>query len=203
MANKLAGQRAKFSRARSLYYTVDTDDARLRAVELMAQVLDLAPSLGFTEEMVTQGEDVPDAVRDYLRQEGEAPRLEEDPEQLVASLAEAVDTSDLVELGSGTQWVYAYGYACAPDRMKIGSSSGDVIARVAAQIGTGTPDKPRLLLRIATDDCRGLERALHGVLQVRGRKVEGAGAEWFRVRREELQVLYRNVLGLPATESDD
>ncbi|MDF2096650.1 GIY-YIG nuclease family protein [Aquibaculum arenosum] len=197
MANKLAGQRAKFSRARSLYFTAPDDDARSRAIELMAEVLQLAPSLGFTEDMVTQGEDVPDVVRERLHHQTWQSAVDEDPDQLVEGLAGAVDTSDLMEAGSGSEWVYAYGYACAPDRLKIGSSTGDVVARVAAQIGTGTPDKPRLLLKIAIADCRALERALHGILRVRGLQIEGAGSEWFRVQRDELLSLYTAIVGDP------
>lgn len=197
MANKLAGQRAKFSRARSTYFTAADESARERAIELMAEVLVGASEHGFTEEMVTQSEDVPDAVRDYLRRvtaEHLIVPVEEDPEVLVQALSTAVDTSDVVEIGTGAQWVYAYGYRCAPDRLKIGSAAGDVEARVAAQIGTGTPDKPRLVLKIATPDCRALERALHGALQVRGRRVDGAGAEWFVVERDEIVQLYRAIV---------
>ena len=63
MANKLAGQRAKFSRARATYYSASDDNERARAARLMAEVLADAPSEGFTEEEVTQSEDVPDEVR--------------------------------------------------------------------------------------------------------------------------------------------
>ena len=63
MANKLAGQRAKFSRARAIFYSAGDDGQRRRAAELMAEVLAEAPANGFTEDAVTQGEDVPDEVR--------------------------------------------------------------------------------------------------------------------------------------------
>ena len=59
MANKLAGQRAKFSRARAIYYTASDEKQRQRAVQLMAEVLAEAPSNDFSENDVTQGEDVP------------------------------------------------------------------------------------------------------------------------------------------------
>ncbi|MEL6265647.1 MAG: hypothetical protein AAFR52_08355 [Pseudomonadota bacterium] len=59
MANKLAGQRAKFSRARAAFYTVGDDHARDRAVGLMAEVIADAPANGFTVEEVTQGAQFP------------------------------------------------------------------------------------------------------------------------------------------------
>ena len=38
--------------------------------------------------------------------------------------------------------LYAYGYACAPDRLKIGSTEGDNGGSHRRAVGTGTPDKP-------------------------------------------------------------
>lgn len=199
MANKLAGQRAKFSRARSIWFSASEEVKRDRAREMMAEVLADAEGFGFTEDLVTQGEDVPDAVRDRLRERPLSLRpdstAEEDPEALVRALSAAVDTSDLWELGHGAQWVYAYGYRCAADRLKIGSAIADAEARVAAQISTGTPDKPSLVLKIATHDCRALERAIQATLRLRGRQIEGAGAEWFRVDRDEVIAIYRAVIG--------
>ena len=60
MANKLAGQRAKFTSARARYYTSSDERQRERAVQLMAEVLIEAPSNNFTVKMVTQGGDVPE-----------------------------------------------------------------------------------------------------------------------------------------------
>jgi hypothetical protein len=60
MANKLAGQRAKFSRARAIFYSTSDEAQRHRATQLMAEVLAEAPANRFTEDDVTQGEDVPD-----------------------------------------------------------------------------------------------------------------------------------------------
>jgi hypothetical protein len=53
MANKLAGQRAKFSRARAIFYSTSDDAQRHRDAELMAEVLAEAPVNGFTEDDVT------------------------------------------------------------------------------------------------------------------------------------------------------
>lgn len=198
MANKLAGQRAKFSRARSLFYTSPEDTVRDRSIRQMAEVILSAPANGFTEDEVTQGEDVPDIVR-QLSESGMAgsAAMDEPPDTLVASLKSVVFEDDLLSVGDGDQWVYAYGYRCAPDRLKVGSAMADPIARVAAQISTGTPDRPNIVLTIATHDCRALERALHGTLRLWGRQVSGAGAEWFIVTRDEIVHLYWTVATSP------
>lgn len=197
MANKLAGQRAKFSRARAIFYSAGDEADRQRAVTLMAGVLTDAPANGFGEEEVTQGEDVPDEVRRLVEvQPAISGRIvEEDPDRLVDQLRDTVDTGATVEIGTGDETVYAYGYRCAPDRVKIGSCAGDVVARVAAQIGTGTPDKPVLWLVIRTHDCRALERVLHGIFRLEGRRVTGAGAEWFTVSPDEVKAAYQRVIG--------
>lgn len=196
MANKLAGQRAKFSRARAIFYSASDDNQRRWATRLMAEVLAEAPANGFSEDAVTQGEDVPDEARQLARGiEQEAWPSDDHADQLVAELGETIDLSDVLEVGRGDEFVYGYGYRCAPDRLKIGSCAGDVAARVAAQISTGTPDKPTLLLVIRTHDCRALERALHGIFRHRGRQVNGAGAEWFVVTREEIVAIYETVIG--------
>lgn len=193
MANKLAGQRAKFSRARAIFHTSSDEAQRQRAVTLMAQVLADAPVNGFTENEVTQGEDVPSVVR--LPALSAAAAADDNPDSLLGELQLSVDVSNVRTLGEGDQFVYAYGYPCAPDRLKLGSCAGDVVARVAAQISTGTPDKPVLLLKIATHDCRALERVLHGFFRLKGRQVAGAGAEWFIATPAEVIDAYTKVVG--------
>ena len=161
----------------------------------MAEVLAEAPANGFSTDEVTQGADVPDEVRGLAAESPAARSHRDDADQFVSELRAIVDTSELVELGQGAEAVYAYGYHCAPDRLKIGCCSGDVVARVAAQIGTGTPDKPVLLLKIGTHDCRALERVLHGVFRLQGRQVRGAGAEWFVATRDEVTAVYERIIG--------
>ena len=41
------------------------------------------------------------------------------------------------------------------------------------------------------DFANALERAIQSVLEVRGRKILGGGAEWFRAGREEVSAIYR------------
>ena len=193
MANKLAGQRAKFSRARAIYYTSTDEMQRQRAVRLMAEVLADAPANGFSEEDVTQGEDAPSEVRAFATTISGASN--DKAEALTDELPLSVDITRVRELGEGEEFVYAYGYACAPDRLKLGSCAGDVVARIAAQISTGTPDKPLLVLKIATHDCRALERALHAIFRLKGRQIAGAGAEWFKVTTQEVVAAYERVIG--------
>lgn len=195
MANKLAGQRAKFSRARALYYSSPEEDQRVRAVQLMAEVIADAPHFGFTEDEVTQSEDVPDEVRRAGALQGGGRIAEElsDSEE-AGLLRRIVDASAVREFGAGEESVYAYGYACAPDRLKIGSARGDALARIAAQISTGTPDRPVLRVVVRTHDCRALERALHNILRLRGRRVEGAGAEWFIASADEVVSLVETII---------
>ena len=193
MANKLAGQRAKFSRARAIFYTASDQSQRDRAAQLMAEVIAEAPANGFSEEDVTQGADVPSEARQLAAVLDSKP-AEEDPDELVNELLLSVDASNVLEVGEGIESVYAYGYRCAPDRIKIGSCAGDVIARIAAQISTATPDKPVLLVTIRTHDCRVLERTLHGIFRLKGRQVKGAGAEWFIATADEVVAAYEKVL---------
>jgi hypothetical protein len=107
----------------------------------------------------------------------------------------AVHVSDVQRVGEGEGIVYAYGYACCADRLKVGSTEGDTVQRIAAQIATSTPDKPALLLEIRTNRCRALERAIQATLEARGCKISGGGAEWFKATRDEVVAIYRFIKG--------
>lgn len=94
-------------------------------------------------EQVTQGQLYPIAeVAQYLPTacSDADPGISE--EEAINAVAAAVDTSNVLKLGEGPKVVYAYGYGCAPDRLKIGLREGDAFQRIAAQISTGTPDRP-------------------------------------------------------------
>ncbi len=138
---------------------------------------------------------MPDQVRQFMSSMSARLKVDDDhDDELIGKVREVLDTSEMIELGEGDQFVYAYGYRCAPDRLKIGSYMGDVFARVAAQIGTGTPDRPTLFLAIKTHDCRALERALHGIFRLKGKHVSGAGVEWFRTTRDEVANMYGKIV---------
>lgn len=156
----------------------------------MAKYIREAPANGFSVEQVTQGQNYPaEEVKKYLDDPGVADESSVSDNQAVATLAQLVDTSSVKRRGVGDGTVYAYGYRCAPDRLKVGCTDGDTVQRIAAQIGTSTPDIPVLFLEIKTDSSRALERALHGILNYRGQKVNGGGAEWFKTSTEEIERL--------------
>jgi hypothetical protein len=192
----LAGQRAQFTWALNQYNLKEDPDERARFARRMAKYIANAPANGFTVEQVTQGQSYPATeVSRYLSDPGLAGEQDISEEQAMMTLAETVDTSAVVREGEGSGVVYAYGYRCAPDRLKVGLTEGDTVQRIAAQIGTSTPDKPMLLLEIRTNTCRALERAIYGTLEARGQKIVGGGAEWFRCTRDELLAIYRFVMG--------
>lgn len=149
----------------------------------MSEVLSDAPNNGFSEDEVTQGEEPPVEAR---RITGEFVQ-HESRDDVLEVISEFVDCGKLKRRGNGDQSVYVYGYQCAQDRLKVGSATGDPISRIAAQIGTGTPDRPTAYLTIATHDCRALERIIHGVLRLCGKQVPGAGSEWFVTTVEEIE----------------
>jgi Meiotically up-regulated gene 113 len=194
----LAGQRAQFTWALRQYNLAEDADKQAFYARRMAKYVATAPINGFTVEEVTQGQLYPVAeVAQYL----DATAIDIGPDvsegQAIREVAEAVDVSDVVRLGEGSTVVYAYGYRCAPDRLKIGLTVGDTVQRIAAQISTGTPDKPVLLLEIRTHDCSSLERAIHAILEYRGTKIAGAGQEWFKASREEVIEVYHLIAGRP------
>lgn len=90
--------------------------------------------------------------------------------------------------------MYAYGYSSVPDRMKVGRTHGEVVDRIVQQINESTPDKPTLSLVIRTENAHAMEKALQGVLEVRGRKVPGGGDEWYLTTRDELIELYQSLV---------
>jgi len=202
-AGKLAGQRAKFTKALANYQRTDDEDKKHQSARLMAEVLIDAPKNQFTEPEVTQGADVPDEVRRLVQHPiSTGEQRSEDADHLTAELKQDVDASDCQELGDGSQSVYAYWYRCLPDRMKVGRTKGDVIGRIVQQINESTPDKPTLSLIIRTESMHALEKALQGVLEVRGRKVLGGGDEWYLTTRDELIELYQTIVAeRPKAES--
>ena len=129
-------------------------------------------------------------VHQYLND----PSVDDDPgiseEQAIRTVEEAVDTTDVVRKGEGAGIVYAYGYRCCEDRLKVGLTEANTVQRIAAQIGTSTPDKPVLLVEIKTNQCPALERAIQATLETRGRKIAGGGTEWFKASRDEVLAIY-------------
>jgi hypothetical protein len=187
----LAGQRAQFTWALNQYNLAEDAETRSKFAKRMAKYIAAAPSNGFTVEEVTQGQIYPASeVEQYIHD----PNLNDEPgiteEQAIRTVEEAVDTADVVRKGDGAGIVYAYGYRCCGDRLKVGFTEANSVQRIAAQIGTSTPDKPVLLIEIRTDQCRALERAIQATLETRGRKISGGGTEWFKATRDEVLAIY-------------
>jgi hypothetical protein len=191
----LAGQRAQFTWALNQYNLAEDSGTRTRFAKTMAKYIAAAPANGFTVEEVTQGQNYPVAEVNQFLDDPVAllePGISE--EQARQTVAAAVDTSDVIRIGDGSSYVYAYGYRCCPDRLKVGFTEVDTVQRIAAQIGTGTPDKPVLSLEIKTNNCRALERAIQSILETRGQKIDGAGTEWFKTTRDEIRAIYDFVM---------
>jgi T5orf172 domain-containing protein len=99
-----------------------------------------------------------------------------------------------MRVGEGQGVVYAYGYRCISDRLKVGSTESDTVQRIAAQITTSTPDKPALYREIKTANCQAVERAIQTTSEARGKKIVGGGTEWFLTNREEVRAIYEFVV---------
>jgi T5orf172 domain len=192
----LAGQRAQFTWALNQYNLAEDAEIRTHFARRMAKYIADAPSCGFTAEQITREKNYPAAeIAQYLHDPSIAAEPDISEEQAIRTVEAAVDTSNVTRLGEGEGVVYAYGYACAPDRLKIGSTEADAIERIAAQIGTSTPDRPVLLIEIRTTRCRALERAIQSTLEARGRKIAGGGVEWFKVTPEEVVAIHKFIAG--------
>jgi T5orf172 domain len=187
----LAGQRAQFTWALNQYNLSEDPETRAKFAKRMAKYIATAPANGFTVDQVTQGQIYPASeVHQYINDTS----VDDDPgiseEQAIRTVEEAVDTTDVARKGEGAGFVYAYGYRCCEDRLKVGFTEANTVQRIAAQIGTSTPDKPVLLIEIRTDQCRALERAIQATLETRGRKIAGGGTEWFKASRDEVLAIY-------------
>ena len=190
--NRLAGQKAQFTWALNEYNKEDETDVRTRFARLMAYRIKAAAALGFTSDQVIAGKSYPaEEVNRHLID----PELAVEPivtdEQAVRSIDEAVDASQVKRVGTGSGTVYAFGYPCAPDRLKIGCASGAAVQRIAYQINASTPDKPVLYLEISSDRCQVLEKAIHRALEFwQQRVMNGGGTEWFRATVGDILEIY-------------
>ncbi len=73
---------------------------------------------------------------------------------------------------------------------KIGRTDRDPVSRVLAQAATALPERPHIALIIRTSFSLAWESALHGVLTLRGRRIEDSpGSEWFLTSPEEVYKL--------------
>jgi hypothetical protein len=190
----LAGQRAQFTWALNQYNLAEDPETRTKFAKRMAKYIAAADSYGATPDQITRDKNYPVAeVAQYLNDPSITTEPDISEEQALQRIEATVDISKAKRDGEGGGVVYAYGYACCPDRLKIGSTEAETVQRIAAQINTGTPDKPVLLVEIRTDNCRALERAIQATLETRGSKIRGGGAEWFKATADEVLAIYHFV----------
>ena len=195
----LAGQRAQFTWALRQYNLAEDAERKAFFARRMARYIANAETNGFTVEQITKGQLYPKGeVEKFIGDHSTDVEPEISEGEAIREVEAAVDTSDVLRLGDGPMVVYAYGYRCVPDRLKIGLTTGDTAQRIAAQIGTSTPDKPVLFLEIRTHDCGSLERAIHATLEYRGHRITGGGKEWFKTRREDIVAIYNSVTNPPS-----
>src|SRR6266481_4746500 len=96
----LAGQRAQFTWALNQYNIAEDPETRTGFAKRMAKYIAAAPTLVFTVEEITQGQNYPAAeVAQYLNDPsiGAEPGISE--EQALRTVQEAVDTSNVTRIG--------------------------------------------------------------------------------------------------------
>jgi len=191
----LGNHQGNFTWARNAYNKSDDPETQDKFTKYMAKYLREGQEDGFNIDQITRGLAYPSEVDKYVSDITTVGLPAVSDDQAKKEIAESVDTTNVSRMGHGTTSVYVYGYACCPDRLKIGYATNDAVQRISDQIGTGTPDKPMLHIEIKTDDCRALERAIHAVLRFRGRKVVGGGDEWFKATKDEIVEIYEFIRG--------
>lgn len=195
--DKRRGQRMLLTKWVKIYNSTDDEGEKERAAHKLADVLAWARSVGMSPAEIAEDRDLPHRALELLEAGGGSAVPADDAEVREAEreVESLVDTTSVTRLGTGNGSVYVYGYACAPDRLKIGRTAGDVVGRIVSQINESTPDRPVLHLVLATGNPGALERALHGALVLRDRKAEGGGTEWYRTTVAEIVTIYHALLG--------
>lgn len=111
-------------------------------------------------------------------------------------------------IGSGTGAVYVYYFPRDKNlaesegksvwQCKVGRTEGDVGSRVKGQMTAAIYEKPEIGLEIRTDNPRCLEKAIHAILELKGRKIDtdGGGNEWFFTSPNEVMMIQILVNGI-------
>jgi hypothetical protein len=195
--DKRRGQRMLLTKWLKIYNSTDDEGERERAARKLADVLAWAKSVGMSPSEIGEERDLPHRALELLKAGGgiDSPADDAEVREAVREVETSVNTVNVTRLGEGNGSVYIYGYDCAPDRMKIGRTDGDVIGRIVNRINESTPDRPVLHLVFSTSNPGALERALHGALVLRNRKVDGGGKEWYRTTVAEIVTIYQSLLG--------
>ena len=143
----LTTHQSNFTWARNQYNKSDNPDDQAKYIRYMAKYLAEGLSDNFTQEQITHGKDyaaevdkhISDATSDAL------PSISED--QARKEIEEAVDVDGVMRIGEGVAAVYAYGYRCCPDRLKVGYTAGGVVQRIAAKSLQAHQTNPSFILR--------------------------------------------------------
>jgi hypothetical protein len=197
--DKLRGQRMLLTKWIKRYNETDDDGEKQRAAHKLADVLAWAKSVGMSpSEIAEDRRQLPNQALELFESGAGTDRPADKAElnEAETEVRSSVDTTGVQRLGEGSGSVYVYGYECAPDRLKIGKTNGDVVSRIAGQMNESTPDRPILYLIFATSNPGALERALQGVLVLRGQWVQPCGGkEWYRTTVTEVLAIYHALLG--------
>ena len=120
----------------------------------------------------------------------------------------SVESSSVMTLGSGSGVVYVYYYPRDKKfaesegksvwECKVGMTESDVDTRIKAQRTTAIYEEPEIGLEIRTDNPRCLERAIHAILELKGRKIDtdGGGNEWFFTSPNEVMIIQILINGI-------
>ena len=118
------------------------------------------------------------------------------------------DSAVHLTLGSGTGAVYVYYYPrdkrlAESERKsvwecKVGMTESDVETRVKAQRTTAIYEEPEIGLEIRSDNPRCLERAIHAILELKGKKMDTSNKanEWFLTSPNEVMVIHTLINGI-------
>ncbi|WP_369069262.1 GIY-YIG nuclease family protein [Kineococcus terrestris] len=154
--------------ARGVYAVVDTDASSDEAASMPLPALVPVPN---AEDV----EDVEDVMPDSVE------RLGEGAETVYCCYFDIYRRH--AELGGDTRWP-----------VKIGRTALTVESRTG-NARTFMPERPVTALLLRTPRAGALEKVLHGVLELRGRRfASGGGAEWFLTTPEEIADIYRAVM---------
>jgi hypothetical protein len=117
----LAGQRTQFTYALNQYNLAEDPETRTQWAKRMAKYIAAAPNHGFTADQITRDKNYPAAeVAQYIGDPSIAAEPDISEEQALRTVEASVEVSDAKRIGEGEGVVYAYGYACCPDRLKVG-----------------------------------------------------------------------------------
>ncbi len=130
-----------------------------------------------------------------------------------------VEESELKEkpeftFGQGPYSVYLYYFKTYKDLAekegdlvwpcKIGKTNVDPVSRIINQVGTGLPEIPKIGLLIYTIFPNEVEKCLHAILTIRGKKIDSSpGNEWFSTSPSEVYEIAKIIFYEPKEENND